>query len=49
MIKIIIIIMRHSLLFVERSLNQSITKQRTGKINGQPQTGMKVYWIKEEN
>ena len=49
LIKIKIILMFHSLLFVERSLSQSTTKQRMRKIRGQPQTGMEAYSIKEEN
>lgn len=49
LIKIIIILVLHSLLLVERELNQSITKQRIRKTNGQPQTSIEVYWIQEEN
>jgi len=49
LIKIKIIHMFHSLLFVERSRSQSITKQRMGKIRGQPQKGMEAYSIREAN
>lgn len=30
-------------------LSQSITKQRTGEIRGQPEAGMEAYSVKEEN
>lgn len=49
LIKIKIIHVFHSLLFVERSLSQSIIKHRTGKIRGQPQTGTEDYSVKEVN
>lgn len=48
LIKVTLAFMLHSLLLVKRSLNQSTAKQ-IEKVNGQPQSDMKVYCIREEN